>query len=390
MRLIDKETSLISEIIAGFLISQAENIELNYNSVFWRSNPPRICPDGKIIRELASSPSDSLKKSWEKHFLSSRDVQLLRLESAKNECITITSALTALTIAVYNFFKINGVESSDYTSKTDPVFDYSLQLCQTIPKAETIIEGTLYDSLIQPCCKLWRTISTDLKTENRLLLALLRLNPFSELKNLDLALPAPLVHLAGDYLVHWQESPENPDHFEPSQDCGIKDQAWWLQVEDFMNNSPLKRSLRDYWLSLPENSLSCTGLGILLEELRRRGSEQNRRAILEFYEAYDFIGRQQIEKDGSSGGYRRLTIIRHLLESKNLAHNRTGNEYFLKFRALLEIIAAERSIPREFRHLSREFCLQQLAPLASLATVTGGERTVSAPSFGTTQFTDHP
>ncbi|MEA3347887.1 MAG: hypothetical protein U9Q39_02365, partial [Pseudomonadota bacterium] len=118
-----------------------------------------------------------------------------------------------------------------------------------------------------------------------------------------------------------------------------------------------------------------------------------RTPILEFFEAYDFLQRHQAQPEehldtNPRHPYQRLTIIRHLLESKNREHNRKGNEYFLKFRALLEIIAAEQSIPREFRHLSREFCLQHLAPLSSLATIIGGERTVATPTFGATQFSE--
>ena len=289
-----------------------------------------------------------------------------------------------MAIVTYNFLKIYSTDKQD--KEQEAILDYNLQLCQTISPAVNPVDGTIYDSLIEPCCKLRRKISAKIKTEN----SLLRINPFSELKNLDLVLPTPLNILADSYLVHQQKNQESSDQPEPNVSDKNNYQGWWLQVEKLILNPPLKRLLRDQWLTIPENTLSCIGLGIFFEELRRRGKKQFRTPILDFFEAYDFMQRHQVQTEDTGDKYHRLTIIRHLLESKNREHNRKGNEYFLKFRALLEIIAEEQAIPREFRHLSRDFCLQRLAPLSALATVIGGERATHTPTFGTIQFSDQP
>ena len=385
MRLIDEDSNLITAILSGFLSSLAAAQEADLLAL----NTPLLCPDGKIIRNLSSSPANELRKAWQKQIDSSTVYQLSPIGS-KNP-ITITSALTALAIVTYNFLKLHS--SASQGKKKKAALDYNLQLCQTIPSATNPVDGIVYDSLIEPCCKLQRKISPKIKPENSLLTAILRINPLSELKNLDLALPAPLKSLAGSYLVHQQESQESSDQPEPNLTDKNNYQEWWLQVEKLILNPQLKRILRDQWLTIPENGLSCTGLGIFLEELRRRGKKQFRTPILEFFEAYDFIQHHQTQTEGDPDSYHRhsyqkLTIIRHLLESKNRELNRKGNEYFLKFRALLEIIAAEQAIPRKFRHLSREFCLQRLAPLSALATVIGGERETDTPTFGAIQFSD--
>ncbi len=382
MRLTGEDTNLITATLSGFLNSLATDHETDLLAL----NTPLLCPDGEIIRNLSSSPSAELKQAWQKQIDGSAVYQLLLIDSER--CVTVTPALTALAIVTYNFLKIHSATNQD--REKEAALDYSLRLCQTIPPAANQVDGIIYDRLIEPCCKLWRKTSPKTKTENSFLAALLQINPLSELKNLDLVLPAPLKSLAGSYLVHQQESQESTDRSDSNKTNSNDYQGWWLQAEKFILNPPLKRILRDQWLSIPENSLSCMGLGIFFEELRHRGKKPFRTPILEFFEAYDFMQRHQVHTEGDGDKYHRLTIIRHLLESKNREHNRKGNEYFLKFRALLEIIAEEQAIPRKFHHLSREFCLQRLAPLTALATVIGGERTTVTPTFGAIQFSDQP
>ncbi len=380
MRLISDDSNLISTILSGFL----NFLTTDRKADFFVLNTPLLCPDGEIIRNLSSLPSAELKQAWQKQIEGAAVDQLLLIEPGT--VITVTPALTALAIVTYNFLKLHAPAMLEKDKKA--VLDYNLQLCHTIVPAENPFLGIIYDSLIEPCCQLWRKNPPKTTAENHLLAALLRTNPLSELKNIDLLLPAPLKNLAGSYLVHQAEDKESHDQTKPDATAKNNYQQWWFQAEKFILTPPLKRLLRDQWLSIPENSLSCMGLGIFLEELRRRGKKQFRTPILEFFEAYDYLQHHQAQKEGTLCSYKKLTIIRHLLESKNREHNRKGNEYFLKFRALLEIVAAEQAIPREFLHLSRKLCLQHLAPLSTLATIIGGERITMTPTFGTIQFSD--
>ncbi|MEA3333681.1 MAG: hypothetical protein U9Q58_08800, partial [Pseudomonadota bacterium] len=330
MRLISDDSNLINTILSGFLSFLATDQEAD----FFALNTPLLGPDGKIIRNLSSSPSAELRQAWQKLIDGSSIYQLLLIEPGKH--VTITPDLIALAIVTYNLLKLLANAMPEEEEKA--LLDYNLQLCQAITPAENPIIGIIYDSLIEPCCKIRRKIPVQTTAEKLFLAALLQTNPLSELKNIDLFLPAPLKNLAGSYLVQQPEDKESRD--QPKSDATAKNsyQQWWLQAEKIILTPPLKRLLRDQWLTIPENGLSCMGLGIFLEELRRRGKEQFRTPILEFFEAYDYLQRHQTQIKGTADSYKKLIIIRHLLESKNLEHNRKGNEYFLKFRALLEII----------------------------------------------------
>jgi len=395
MRLIIDDTRLIEKVLIGFLRSLRDTLDSDHESIWESANTPLICPDGEIIRNLNSSTADELKKAWST-LIDIANVSQLLPKASENQ-ITITPALTALAIASYNSLKIHS--HADRDKEWEPTklsgFDYTLKLCQTIPSAADPVAGVLYDSLIDPCCKIWRKNPPKTKNERSLLAALLCINPFSELKNLDLKLPAPLKNLTGCYLVHQDKMQEYPEQSTPATSNSVRNSnhQWWLQAERFILTPPLMRILRDQWLTIPENSLSCTGLGIFLEELRRREKKQFRTPILEFFEAYDYLQQHQTQEESGlhrQHSYQKLAIIQHLLESKNHKLNRKGNAYFLKFRALLEIIAEEQSVPNEIHHLSREFCLQRLAPLSALATIIGGERTAITPSFGMVQYSDEP
>ena len=393
MRIASDNSVLIEAVLSGFLRSLAGAPGADLKSAFWLSDPPLIGPDGEIIRRLSSSPSEELKKAWSKQIAGTNLFQLV--PKASENQITITPTLTALAIVAYNFLKIHAQERRDKSSEliSLSIVDYNFQLCATLNSAANLIDGVIFDSLIDPCCRLWREEPHKTESRNSLLANLLSINPFSELKNIDLRLPIPLQSLAGSYLAHKEKSHEQSSPTEASTTGDNNYQWWWLQSENFILSPPLMRILRDQWLSIPENHLSAIGLGIFLEELRRRGKEEFRIPILEFYEAYDFMQRHQASTPGEHktsphSTYQKLTIIQHLLQSKERKLNQKGNEYFLKFRALLEIIAEKQSIPSEFRHLSREFCLRRLAPLTALATVIGGHRQNETPTFGEIEFSD--
>ncbi|MBN2807933.1 MAG: hypothetical protein JXR80_00375 [Deltaproteobacteria bacterium] len=398
MRIISDRPDLIATLLSGFLQNLATSSENDCRPFFANADLPLVCPDGESIKLLSSSPAIQLQKAWFKLIDNAAVCRLL--PEIPDKQITITPTLTALAIVAYNFSKISSCKGLNTTALPAEFsgLNYNLQLCRSIPAAAPI-SAVIYDKLIDCGCRIRRKNPPADISEKRFLTALLALNPLSELKNLDLALPAALSRLTKSYLPQGQNIKESSVQGENRlNDDGNGDgncEQWWIQAENLLSNLSLKRLLRDQWLILPENSLSCTGLGIFLEELRRRGEEKFRTTILEFFEAYDYMHCQQRPETAGNDaahplGYPRLTIIKHLLESKNRQLNRRGNEYFLKFRALLEIIAREQSIPREFRHLSREFCLQHLAPLTALATVVGGDREMRTPTFGKIQFSDRP
>jgi hypothetical protein len=117
-------------------------------------------------------------------------------------------------------------------------------------------------------------------------------------------------------------------------------------------------------------------LGLLLEALRQRGDQ--RAIILEFYEAFDYFRAEQIA-DPWHGTIRHWPLLDHierLLRADGdseaaIQLNRRGNEYFLLFRPLLEIIITEHGLPRDYNHLKLDLiqALRSLLPLTTEAQI---------------------
>ena len=137
---------------------------------------------------------------------------------------------------------------------------------------------------------------------------------------------------------------------------------------------------------MPDTHLACRNLGLLLEALRRRGDQ--RAIILEFYEAFDYFRAEQVA-DPLYGTIRRwplLDPIERLLRAGGdseaaIQLNRRGNEYFLLFRPLLDIIIAERGLPRDYYHLTPDL-IQALRPLLAFTT----EALVARPQLRNVEF----
>jgi hypothetical protein len=132
----------------------------------------------------------------------------------------------------------------------------------------------------------------------------------------------------------------------------------WLEVlSPALARPEIARYLRHRWLSVPETRPACRNLGLLLEALRRRGDR--RPLVLGFYEAYDRFAAHPLQ-DHQNRARRRwpvLDTIERLLRAQGetdatIALNRWGNEYFLKFHALIETVKAERVLPADFRLLT--------------------------------------
>ncbi len=147
--------------------------------------------------------------------------------------------------------------------------------------------------------------------------------------------------------------------------------------------------LRRRWLNLPETRPACRNLGLLLEALRRRGD--GRACILEFYEAYDRFCATTMQD-----AWRRpvrcwplFDRIERLLRAAGdseaaIRLNRWGNEYFLKFRALLQIVIDENRLPRDFNLLTLDF-INALRPLLEW---TSEAQAVPGPDWGAIEFAE--
>ncbi len=358
MWLNSKNTLMIDAELAEFIVSLA--------------GPQPVCKvalpvDGTILHKLAAAPSPKLKQAWK--VLGRQKFKRVPIveQDLSQPVLRVTPALIVLAVILHNQIFLRG---NHFNSDDETVTLHGQACLNSLSSPRTPAEILSFDLLLSPYCELLRAESAAGELD-QLSFDLLNLSPFTSLQFLDLALPEPLARKASAYLPHWPVCQD--------VDAGG---AWWRAVIGILGHPDLVAVLKNAWLELPENRLSCLGLGVFLEEIRRRGQYDD--LILSFFESYEFLQKlpptesdnvkvclpdliaSQLRAPGDSLSGRRL--------------NQVGNEYFLKFRALLEILAAWGGVPGEFRHLSHDFCFKRLLPLVALATITGGQRLEQATS----------
>ncbi len=359
MRLELENIKAVDTALAGFLAT-AGSLRPRCRGV--------LLVDGAILNELTSNPSCGLRKAWEKLLLQ-QSFGEYRNAAGKAARLPVTQALTGLAVIVHNRIFLDYEKSSSLKEAADR---HDLALLERLPQPESESDIILSDLLISIYSHQRRVVSKN-KELDKPGAALLQFSPFTALKSLDLALPEVLASLAPEYLTHWQAAAQADDS-EPETG------EWWSRVEKILSRPELAHRLKSGWLELSENRLSCVGIGLFFEELRHRGGYDD--FILRFFEAYEFLQRTaaaSVESEAEIDSFALLRLIESLLsaaDSRTVSRrlNQAGNEYFLKFRSLLEIVAARGGIPGGVRHLSQNFCFRQLLPLVSLATITGGER----------------
>jgi len=315
--------------------------------------------DSGAIKVLADTPSPALSRAWEELFRAECRDPVRAL--SKLESFPVTAALTGLAVILNN--RVAAGDKFDSAS-LDRAADYNRSLLDSlsVPKTEPEISG--FDLPLLAYCDFLRQ-DEERSGLDQFQQDLLNFSPFTALKSFDLLLPGPLPGLVSEYLPHYHGKKDLCDS-----------DPWWRQVAEIVAQPDLVHSLLDAWLRLPESRLSCLGLGLFLEELRRRGPYDP--LILSFFEAYEFM-LKVVPPDPETGRADLIKLIASQLGASGDSLsgrrlNQVGNEYFMKFRALLEIVAARGGVPGEFRHLTHDFCFKRLLPLVPLATITGGQR----------------
>jgi hypothetical protein len=211
--------------------------------------------------------------------------------------------------------------------------------------------------------------------------ALLERSPLTALWFLHEYTPTALHDLARELVPGFRAESEVKRVWENDED-------WLNIISTLLDNSDVARIVRQRWLVIPESRRACRNIGLLLEALRRRGS--NREFCLEFYEAYDYF-RSELRDDAWSGQVRVWPLLKTIEElllvpgdsEAAVQVNRWGNEYFLKFRPLMEIIVAEAGLPRDYSLLTLAFA-QSMGHLLPYIT-----ENVPAVSFGEVTFNSH-
>lgn len=255
--------------------------------------------------------------------------------------------------------------------------DYTSALIATLPPARHMPEALIYHAILRGSINFSPRGKIKISGNEH---ALIERSPLTALWSLDKHTPVNLSGLAKELLPGWRAR----DIF--AAQVWQNNDEWLNTVSSLLADQRIARWVRWHWLQMPESREACRNIGLLLEALRRR--EDHRAFILEFYEAYDYF-RSETVNDEWRGQMRDWPLLRNILnillisgESEAAINvNRRGNEYFQKFRPLIETIIAEGALPRDYKLLTLRF-VHALRPL--LPYVTQGTR--PALSFGDVIF----
>jgi hypothetical protein len=349
-----------------------------------RDNRPQataaLAAEQATLREIYAAPHPDLGEAFG-HCLNALLVEI-DCDLTGRSRMNVPAPVFGLALAVNNCLApLMPEQVKAGADEADRADEFTQALVGTLPAARGFNAALAYHAVLRGTSDAVTRVS-----ENRaaLMRSLIERSPLTALWSLNVHTPAALCTLAAELLPGWQVKSDSKAHGWPGDD------EWLKRVAALLDNERVARWIRQRWLTMPETRAACRNVGLLLEALRRRGG--HRAFILDFYEAYDYF-RARTRADEWNGQGRFWPVleeIEKLLRVQGdsdaaLAINRRGNEYFLKFRALVETVITENGIPTDYAHLSREF-IQSLRPL--LAFVTEGTR--QRLSFGAVAFSDAP
>ncbi len=292
--------------------------------------------------------------------------------------LQVPTAALGLTLALHNsLVPVSSQQPGDEEKQTDLLEEFTTALVASLPPARERDAALVYHSVLYGTESTLRQPETE---RARLLHTLIELSPLTALWLLDMHTPAALNDLAAELLTGWRK-------IDRSQGNVWREAEEWLDVVcKLLADARIARWLRRRWLTMPETRQACRNVGLLLEALRRRGGQ--REFILEFYEAYDyFCANTKLDEWGKQVRvWPILETIDKLLRVPGdseavIRVNRWGNEYFLKFRSLIEIVIAENGIPSDYALLNWEFAWA-LRPILDYITENVQQRI----SFGEVVF----
>jgi hypothetical protein len=367
MRLTLSSQSALEEALFHFLVSVRDGRPRTDSALF---------AEDKTIRSLYRNPHPDLQKA----FCHCLDNLLINMEHDPQKFgeLRAGAATLGITLAVHNCLAPGmdlqlGVERTP----TDPVEDFTYRLMATLPCAGDLNTALAYHAVIQVAVPGLQKMK---KPRAALFQALIGLSPLTELWAMDVYTPPALYCIAAECLPGYRYTEEAGGGVRPD----IED--WERVAAELLSSALIARWLRHRWLTMPETRISCRNVGLFLEMLRRQGT--HREFVLSFYEAYAYFCSESKpdERGGQRTAWPVLDTIEKLLRTPGdneaaIAVNRRGNDYFMKFRPLIELIIEEKGIPDDYLHLSREF-VGSLRPLMDYTTEGGQPRI----SFGEVRF----
>jgi len=327
-----------------------------------------LVAEENTLHALYAEPHPDL---WEalRHCLDAFLVELSPNPAQRGELHAPVSAL-GVALAANNCLAPASLQQPGGEEKhADPVVDFTTALIATLPPALVRDTALTYHAVLRGS---EITLPHLEGTRAGLLHSLIERSPLTALWSLDAHTPAALDELAAELLPGW------------SSIDGALRQIWrgleqWLErVVELLADASISRWLRHRWLTMPETREACRNVGLLLEALRQR--EEQRNVILDFYEAYDYF-RAEPQDDEWRGQVRVWPVLETIAEllltsgdnEESIQRNRQGNEYFLKFLPLVQLIINEGGVPTDYAHLSREF-VGALRPLLNYVTEGARQR----------------
>ena len=319
-----------------------------------------VLVENATLRALYASPHPLLEQALH-HCVDSLLVDM-SLDPKKWGKLEVPTWMLGVALALNNCLADTQSDGSGFTAALIEQLPASRQ------RAEILANHALLQNALTTRSKKTRRFATNLQ-------ALVERSPLTALWCLDEHTPMSLVNLARELVPGFR--PE----LEIKSVWG--DDEWLSTISSLLEDQDIARIVRQRWLVMPESRRACRNVGLVLEALRRRG---HREFCLEFYEAYDYFRSELV--DAWSGKVRVWPLLKRIEEllrvpgdsEAALRVNRWGNEYFLKFRALMEILFAEQGVPQDYKLLTLEFA-QSMQPLAPYVT-----KSQSAISFGEVTF----
>lgn len=353
------DKSLLEEQLFSFLLSVRNGKP--------QATKPMIA-DHSTLQSLCTEPHPDLKEAL-RHCLDTFLVELSSDPAQWGE-LQIPASAFGFALAFHNSLsQTAAAQINREEKKINPVKEFTSALFATLSPAYEKDTALVYHALLQGISAILSRLKI---AQSEWLHELVEFSPLTMLQTLDVHTPIGLYALASELLPGWKG-------IELPQRKAWHSLAEWVNVVVMLLDDPkIARWLRHCWIAMPETRQSSRNIGLVIEALRRKGNHQG--FIWEFYEAYDYLSAkmQPDEWSGQKRVWPLLQTIEKLLrisgdDEMTLKINRQGNEFFLKFRPLVEMIIAANGIPSEYKLLSRGF-VQTLRPLLNYVTERGHQR----------------
>ncbi len=373
MRVVSLSKTGLEEKLFRFLDGVARGIDRVEGPLFFEDH---------VFQGLCSGPCPELTRSFE-HCLDTFLVSL-GTDPASWGKIRVPASVFGVAVAFYNCMvppvEQPARERKSRTAKeetgvpSDPVNTFTGELLKRLPPARDRDTILAFHAVLSRAGEVMAGAGTG---RIELLRQLVDLSPLTSLVCLDVHTPGPVSVFASRLLPGWRKRPEK------ERGDSVFHAEWEQLISELLTDNRIARYIRRRWCDMPETRTACRNVGLLLEILR--GRKIHRDFILEFYESYDYFCSTPPVPPLRDRSWPVLDTAGRLLRFTGegdtaMRVNRLGNEYFVKFLPLLQIITEEEGLPPEYEKLTYEF----YRALRSLVDIAGfGER---VDRFGAPEF----